>query len=175
MTPRMKQRNKKHKKKVVLGKKREKKVIKSKSENMPDAKIKKFLDFKHIEELFLMLSLLNEVELTKFIAHYKDARRSLKKNKKIDKIFLHAQTPQELLSELKNEIVLLLRKEHEDIHQEISILRKKRKDMFIEDLRLMKVSPKIRLFEVTGSKSDFYAVKKIIDSLQKSIPHSQTK
>ena len=174
----MKQRNKKHKKKTVrrtLKIKREKRVIKPKSGNMSDTKIKKFLDFKHIEELFLMLNLLNEVELTKFIAHYKEARHSLKIDKKIDKIILHAQTSQELLNELKNEIVILLRKEHEDIHQEISTLRKRGRDMFIEDLKLMKISPKIRLFEVTGSKSDFYAVKKIIDSLQKSIPRGQTK
>jgi hypothetical protein len=140
---------------------------------MSDAKIKKFLDFRHIEELFLMLSLLNATAVKKFIVHYKDARKRLKRDKRIDKIILHSKTSEELLTELKNEIVLLLKKEHEDLHQNTSTLIKQGNDMLIAELRLMSMPPKIRLFEATGDKKDFYAVKKIINEIQKELSHKK--
>jgi hypothetical protein len=82
---------------------------------------------------------------------------------------IHSGSKTALLEELKKEIVVQLTEEYNEIYQKVSTYIRQGNDLFIEELKLMKIPLKTKIFGVTGDKKDFYCVKKIIDTIKKDL------
>lgn len=128
--------------------------------------IKHFLDFKHIEELYMNVKLLNEKQSRDFIAHHK----SSSSNKAISRIISEAKDKEDLVNKVKEELVLALKKEYDELYQKISSMRKRGIDLLVEELRLMTIPNKIRLFKATNEKKDYFTIKKIFEQIEKDLP-----
>jgi len=130
-----------------------------------ESKIKQLLDLSHLEELFHILELLNDKQIEKFIEHYNGQKVSNSKDPKIDLILKKSSTKIEILDKLKKQLTDSVQGEYADARREISFLRKKGIDVYVEDLKSMKVPLKIRMFNATSSKKDYYAIKKILEEV----------
>ncbi len=133
-----------------------------------ESRIKKLLDFEHLEELFHVLNMLNDKQVESFIKHYK-ASKDKTKDKKIDKIIKESSSRKELIEKIKDELVAMLNSEYALLKEEISSKRKSGKDVYIEDLKLMSVPGKIKMFNATSDKKDFYSAKKILHEVRESL------
>jgi len=147
------------KKPVVLNQEETKKL------RITESKIKQLLDVSHLEELFHILELLNEKQIEKFLNHYKEQKLSNSKDQKIDLILKKSSTRVEILDKLKKQLTDSVKSEYEDARREISFLRKKGLDVYVEDLKSMKIPLKMRMFNATSSKKDFYAIKKVLEEV----------
>ena len=63
-----------------------------------------------------------------------------------------------------------LRRYFEELQKKVSEARKKGKDTFMADLRMMCIPEKIRYAEISGDKKDIDRVKKMLVKLQNEIP-----
>ncbi|GBE20010.1 hypothetical protein BMS3Abin17_00742 [archaeon BMS3Abin17] len=134
-----------------------------------ESKIKKLLNFEHIEELFHLLHILNDEQVELFIEHYKNQEREQLVDKKIDAMINKSRTKYELMNNLRAELINSLNLEYRDLKERISSLRKKGKDTYIEDIKVMSLPPKIKLFNATNDKQDFYKIKKITSEVSMSL------
>lgn len=118
------------------------------------------------DDLFYFVSILDKNTIEQFLAHYNGGA---KKNAEIDDILKKSKTAEELIDKLKKKITSKLTDEYQSICDEIGKRRKKGIDTYIEELRLISVPPKIKMFESTMDKKDFYKVKKILDDIMQSL------
>ncbi len=136
-----------------------------------ESKIKKLLDFDHLEELFHVINLLTDSQVEEFIKHYKNSEIAGSKDKKIDSIFKKSKTKKDLIDSLKKELINSLKAEYNDLKEKISSQRKKGYDVYIEDLKSMSIPLKIKMFNATSEKNDFYKIKKIIHEVKESLEY----
>jgi len=136
---------------------------------MTEAKIKKMLDVAHLEELFHILNLLNDKQISLFIQHYKNSEIEKTSDQKLDLLIKNSENYNDLLEALKKELVAKLSDELIDVKATISDVLKGGVDAYVETVKAMSIPLKIRIFEATGSKDDYYKVKKILHSLEESL------
>lgn len=153
-----------------------KKIDRKENKNLKitEKKIKKLLDFKHLEELYFILHLLNNKQIESFINHYKNSKIKNSKDQKIDALIKRSRTSSELFNSVKLELIKSKKEEYIKIKQEISSLRKKGLDVYIEDIKLMSVPLKIKIFDATSDKKDLYRINKIIIDIQSSLADKKT-
>lgn len=145
-----------------------KKTDKNKSKITP-AQIQRILNTGHPDDLYITLKLLSEEDSMKLLTYFRKHHTSLHKKKDLTKVITASKTKSELLTNVKNYLVSSIKKDYEELKQQSSNLRKKGKDVFIEELRIMTIPSKIRFFEATEDKHDFYAVKKLIERMKQEI------
>jgi hypothetical protein len=133
---------------------------------LTDSKIKKLLDFKHLEELFYLLQTLDEKQVESFLKHYKDSDIKHTEDQKLERVMKSSETTHQLIENVKTEIAKSLTDEYDKIRENISSLRKKGSDLYIEDIKSLSTPGKIKMFKSTGSKDDFHKVKKSLHDLQ---------
>lgn len=141
----------------------------NKNLKITEKKIKKLLDFEHLEELYFILHLLNDKQIESFINHYKNFKIKNSKDQKIDALIKRSKTSSELFDLVKLELIKSKKEEYIKIKQEISGLRKKGFDVYIEDIKLMSVPLKIKIFDATSDKKDLYRINKIIIDIESSL------
>lgn len=142
---------------------------KIKNLSITEAKIKKMLSVEHLEELFHILNLLDDKQISLFLQHYKNSEIEKSKDQKIDTLIKSAKDDHELLESLKKELSLQLSEELEKLKANISELTKKGIDTYIESIKTLSIKSKVRMFLATGKKEDFYKVKKMLFSLDESL------
>jgi len=76
---------------------------------------------------------------------------------------------EELAKFLKERSVDFLHGRHHELKEEMSKLRKEGRDVNDVDLRLMSIPLKIKLFEVSLNKKDFYKVINLIEKVEKEL------
>jgi hypothetical protein len=145
-----------------------KKDNKSKSK-ITSPQIQRILNTGHPDDLYITLKLLNEQDAIKLLAYFRKNHTQMHKKKDLSKVITSAKTRAELLSNVKNYLVASLKKEYDELKQQSSNLRKKGTDVFIEELKILTIPSKIRFFEATEDKHDFYIAKKLIDKLKQEI------
>ncbi len=153
--------------KKIKGKKKDE-LGKEKKLRLSERKIKSLLGVGHLEELFYLLGILKDDDVNAFIKHYKELKIK-SEDTKVDRIMLGARDSNELLGLLKKELIGLLNEEYDKLKQEISSERKRGADVYIEDISAMTIPLKIKMFSATAKKKDYYKVKKIIATVEKSL------
>ncbi len=140
-----------------------------------ERKIKSLLDVEHLEELLHIMHILKNEDIEIFIKHYKEAKIK-SRDEKIDRIIKNCKNNDDLLDSLKKELIEKLHNEYENLRKDISDKRKIGYDVYIEDVNSMSIPLKIRMFEATSERKDYYKVKKLIkeaeDSLNKKTKES---
>ena len=131
-----------------------------------ESKIKKLLDINHLEELLHVISILNSNQLEVFISHYKSKAFPNSKDKKVDLLINNSKSSKDLLLNVKNELISELEDEHINLKSDLSGIRKKGIDVYVESVKLMSLPLKIKIFSATEKKEDFYKVKKIISEIK---------
>jgi hypothetical protein len=137
--------------------------------SIDEDKIKSLLDFKHLEELFYIILMLNDLQIEKFIEHYNSGQFPKAKEPKLDMLIRNSKDANQLVVGLKNELVSSLLDDERNVKSEMSKLRKKGADLFVEGLKILSVPLKIRLFSSTFNKKDYYNVKKIFSDIRESM------
>lgn len=133
-------------------------------------KLKSLTQIESVEDLYYISSLISLNELSKYINHLKD---NLKKVniKKIDESIVRLikkyKEPLKFITDLNEELIKKLKEDHDKIYSQISEKRKKGIDMLIAELEIMSIPFKIKIFESTLDKKDYYKVKGRIDKLKK--------
>ncbi|HVY01906.1 MAG TPA: hypothetical protein VHA12_04045 [Candidatus Nanoarchaeia archaeon] len=145
-----------------------KKEGKSKS-NITSSQIQRILNTGHPDDLYITLKLLDEPGAIKLLTYFRKNHTQMHKKKDLSKVITSAKTKAELLFNVKNYLVSSLKKEYDELKQQSSNLRKKGTDVFIEELKILTIPSKIRFFEATEDKHDFYVAKKLIDKLKQEI------
>lgn len=84
-------------------------------------------------------------------------------------ILSRAKSKTELIDLVKEGILNNLKEKLDEIKSQISELRKKGLDVKEEELIVLKVPPKIRIFESTFDKKDLEQTKKILNNLEESL------
>ena len=163
----MKNKIRQKKEKAIKIKKKEKKRI-------TETKIKKLLNIEHLGELFYLLHLLNAEDIGKFIMHYKESK-VISKDERVDRIIRNSKDSKDLFELLKKELIEELNEEYAEIRGDISVERKKGKDVYIEDIASMSIPLKIRMFNATSEKRDYYKVKKLLHRINKLIERKKLK
>jgi hypothetical protein len=103
--------------------------------------------------------------VTKFLKHCKKAKAKAK-DATLAKIISSSKDSNDLIQNLKKEIISSADRELEEIKQRLTTSRKQGEDCLIEELRLMSLPSKIRLFDATENKDDLNKIKQIINSLK---------
>jgi len=136
---------------------------------LSDAKIKKLLDFEHIEELYFLLGILSDKDIDTFIAHYKGATVGPTREARLDTLIKNAAKSYDLAHAIRDELAKRLLDEYDEIRGEMRVYRKKGIDVFVEDVVSMQIPLKVRLFKATGKKEDFYKVKKMLGATKEKL------
>lgn len=124
----------------------------------------------NIEEFYFLIGILNPKEIEKFILHYKKKHHEIdEKHKVIDAILLRSKNMKELMESTREALAKSLEMEYENIKMKISGLRKKGVEMNIEGLKIMNIPQKIKMFEATFEKKDYYKVKQIMHEVENLI------
>jgi len=146
-------------------------MVKDPKFRITESRIKKLLDFEHIEELFYLLNILNDKQVETFIKHYKESGSSSEKikDKKIESAIKNSKTKIELVDKIKKELINSLNEEYKELKERISSIRKKGADVYVEDLKAMTIPLKIRMFSATSSKEDFYKIKKTMNEVNENL------
>ncbi|RMD66888.1 hypothetical protein D6817_03105 [Candidatus Pacearchaeota archaeon] len=145
------------------GQRREQKVRGSSGElNLSDARIRQLLNFEHVEELFHIITLMNEKQTERFLEHYKQTPSLSARDRSLDRAIRTSRNHAELERNVLRAVVEHLNSEREALASQMSELRKQGIDTYIEELKLMKLKHKISLFHATGKKEDYYKAKKLI-------------
>ena len=120
-----------------------------------------------IEEFYHITELLKDKDFEKFIKHYKE--KAIKKENKVADIIRKAKDKKELIELLKQNIITYLKDKKIELEHAISEKRKKGKDMYIQELQIMAIPLKIKVYEATLQRKDFLRLKHIIDTIEKSL------
>jgi hypothetical protein len=139
-----------------------------------EEKIKNLLDFKHIEELFFLVHLLNHSQVEIFLKHYRMSKPRKKIDKKLDSIVRKAATKDNLVSALKTKLVYSLDAEYSRINKEIARAEKSGHDLYVEKLKIESIPNKIRLFNNTANNSDYYKVKRVLFEIENELKKLET-
>ena len=131
--------------------------------------IQRILNTGHADDLYITLKLLDEYQILKIITYFKKHHTKMHKKKDLAKIIVSSKTRADLLTNIKNYLVSGIKKDYEELKQQASSLRKKGKDMLIEELKIMSIPSKIRFFEATEDKHDFYVAKNLVDKIKQEI------
>lgn len=138
--------------------------VKPEQVRLNEARLEKLIEIDDIEEFYYLVSILNDSQTEKFISHYKE--RKGKNEHVIAKIMHNSKSRRELLKLLESEIVSHLRERYSNISSKITEERKKGGDVYFEWIKSMSIPLKIRLYEATLEKKDFYKIKKLLDDLE---------
>ena len=130
--------------------------------SIAESKIKKLVEVDNIEELFHILTILKDEDIEKFLEHYKGYNF----DKKMQEIIKNSNNGSDFIKLVGKSLVGNLKQEYESIMAEISKKRKKGSDLYMEDIKSMSIPLKIRIFEATLKKEDFYNVKKLIHEVK---------
>lgn len=152
---------KKKKEKIIHKKEFEKHIPKVK---INETRLKQLIKIEDIEEFYYFISIIDEEQTNKFIAHYKKNKE--KNANKISKIVHNAISKKELVTTLQQEIIAHLRERYENLTSKITEERKKGKDVSYEWIKSMSIPLKIKMYEATLTKKDFYKIKKLLDDLE---------
>ncbi len=151
--------------KSAIAKKEEKPVAKKYKTFLSEKKLNHLLKIGDVEEFYYLANILKENEIEAFIEHYKLKKPNPKENR-ISAMIHRAKTPSELLDIVKSESANHLKERYDDLKKLISEKRKKGKDVYVPDIKLMSVPLKIKIYLATMEKKDFYKVKKMLDDIQ---------
>jgi hypothetical protein len=144
-------------------KKEKNKKIKQISKNIVKH-ITKISKIEDPEDLFILSNNLTEENLEKLT-------NIIKKNadKNILKNFKKSKNPIELKEILADYIFEKTIDKFEEMKEKISEKRKKGKDTFISELKLMSMQYKMKLFKATKDKKDYLKIKRLIREIEKDI------
>ncbi len=142
---------------------------------LTEAKIKTLLDVQHLEELFFLVNLLNDKQIEIFLQHYKKSEIPPSPDAKVDTIVKNSKNKLELVNSIKSELLESLKDSQDKIRQKVSELRKKGADVFIEDLKSLNIAQKIKLFNATAKKEDFYKIKKVHEEVSAELKSIEEK
>jgi hypothetical protein len=134
-----------------------------------EEKIKQLLDFKHIEELFYLIHILNHPQVEIFLKHYKESQPRKTIDKKLDAMIRKSETKEELVNLLKRELTASLDLEYRKITQKIAAAEKNGHDPYIEKLKAESIPSRIKLFSSTAAKEDYYRVKKVLLDIENEL------
>jgi hypothetical protein len=141
----------------------------STKKKLTEAKIKKLVSFEHEEELFHILAILDDKELSSFMQHYKNAEMPQTTDKKLDQIIRAAESPKELIMKVKAYLAELAEDEYKKVKDTISARRKKGFDVFIEWLRISSIPQKIKLFKATSLKRDYLKIRNTLTEISNAL------
>lgn len=117
------------------------------------------------EELLYLISILDKREIDTFLGHYSKSKIKTK-NKKLNQMLKKANNSEKLLKSLKKHIISSINERYSSIKKE---LKKEKKETSIEQLKLIVIPSKIKLFESTFDKKDFYKIKRTLDEISVSL------
>ncbi len=139
-----------------------------------EKKIKSLLDVEHLEELLHIMHILKNEDIEIFIKHYKKSKIK-SRDEKIDKIIKNCKNSHDLLDSLKKELIEELYNEYENLRKEISDKRKIGCDVYIEDVNSMSIPLKIKMFDATSERKDYYKVRKLIKDIKDKLNLKKSK
>ncbi len=137
--------------------------------SVSDSKILKLLDVSHLDELFYLISILEDKEINLFLEHYKKVSSIDSKDEKLDRLIKNSKNRFELLENIRKEIINKMNDEYLELRSKISTLRKKGEDIYIEDITSLNIPHKIRMFDATSKKEDYYKAKKMLENIGKEV------
>jgi hypothetical protein len=126
-----------------------------------DSSIEMASGFTDIEELFHFLKSLPHGKINEFLSHYKESHKHVdKKDRRLHKILKKAKDVDSLILMVRKSIVKSFKK---DLKKANKLLRKdSSSDAYIKKLKLSTLPAKIKLFEATFHRNDFYRIKKVL-------------
>ena len=138
-----------------------------------EAKIKKMLNVEHLEELFYIINLLDNKQISLFIKHYKNSEIEKSKDQRIDSIIRNAKNSFDLIKTLKKELATQLSEELGELKTNISEINKGGIDTYMESIKVMSIPLKIGIFLATGKREDFYKIKKMLSAIKDTLKPKQ--
>ncbi|PIN89821.1 hypothetical protein COU60_02745 [Candidatus Pacearchaeota archaeon CG10_big_fil_rev_8_21_14_0_10_34_76] len=120
------------------------------------------------EELLYLISILDKREIDTFLGHYSKSKIKTK-NKKLNQMLKKANNSEKLLKSLKKHIISSINERYSSIIKELKKKKKEKKETSIEQLKLIVIPSKIKLFESTFDKKDFYKIKRTLDEISISL------
>ncbi len=134
------------------------------SENVLD----ELITMNNLEEEYILIENISEEQTKQFLTHFKEKKKE-EIESKIGRIIGAVRNREEMLIEIKKEMIGHFKERHRDIATKISFARKRGKDVEIDWIRLMSIPLKIKMFDATKNKADFFRVKNILDSIEKNV------
>lgn len=80
-----------------------------------------------------------------------------------------AENKSDLIDSLKEELIKDLYHEYQKIQKEVRTHIKRENDLYVAELKLIGIPPKIQMFDKTAKREDYYKVKKIFHDVKKEI------
>ena len=122
-----------------------------------------------LQEAVTILEKLDLKQISLLIQKHKEYHSQNYKNNEISQIISSTSDPQDLKSKIKEHAIILLNDQLQRIKDEIKSRRKKGEDVELEDIASMKIPLKIKVYSVTGNLEDYNNIKKLIETLKKSL------
>jgi hypothetical protein len=154
-----------------LGKGKQK-MTKVKKIKLTKNKINSLANIKNIDDIYHITTIVSKNMLMEILLNIKKSLKSLKRNGldiHIIKIIRQSKDPDTFIKKINEEQIRILTDTHENLRSKASEKRKEGKDTFIADIEMMSLPLKIKIFESTKNKKDFYKIKKLILSIENNL------
>ncbi len=127
--------------------------------------IKNLLESKNIEKLVDIIKNLSDHQIEEILKHYFENFES----NKFGVILQRSKSPRDVTNLLKSETIKGLEWEYDRIKENVSIARRKGIDTKSEELKLLSIPHKIKMFQATFEKKDFYKVRDLLIEIENSL------
>ena len=120
-----------------------------------------------LEEFYFVFDILNQDQSKLLLQHYKQSMHSHKDQEILKNILQKNKDLVQIKESLKKEILIRLTNECKEIAKKIEKDKKQGKDTLVDEFKLQQLPLKIKLFQTTGDKDDYYQVRRILSSITK--------
>lgn len=129
-----------------------------------------YLKTGQIKKLIQLIRKVNSRDLKEILENFSEIREIGKDhNPKIDQILKKAKTKKDIIELLKEEIINGLNETHQELKRKISSARKRGFNVKHEDLVLMTLPSKIKIFAATFKKKDYENSEKVIKDVENTL------